>query len=117
MNFRILSSGALSALAGAAMLAVSAHPSPAFTLYSPSLEGPVAAADIQQVWWDRWGHWHPGYYHRPYYYYPYYYGYRPYYYGYGYRPYYGYGYRPGYVYPRYRHCWVGAYGVRHCYWR
>ena len=108
MNLRILSSGALSALAGAAMLAVSADPSPAFTLYSPSLEGPVAAADIQQVWYDRWGRWHPNYY-RPYYYHPYYYGYRPYYYG--------YGYRPGYVYPRYRHCWVGAYGGRHCYWR
>ncbi len=105
MTFRILSSGALSALTGAAMLAVSADPSPAFTLYSPSLEGPVAAADIQQVWYDRWGRWHPNYY-------------RPYYYGYGYRPYYyGYGYRPGYVYPRYRHCWVGAYGGRHCYWR
>jgi hypothetical protein len=106
MNLRILSSGALSALAGAAMLAVSADPSPAFTLYSPSLEGPVAAADIQQVWYDRWGRWHPNYYYRPYYYHPYYYGgyYRPYYYG-------------GYVYPRYRHCWYSAYGVRRCYWR
>ena len=105
MNFRILSSGALPALAGAAMLAVSADPSPAFTLYSPSLEGPVAAADIQQVWYDRWGRWHPNY--------PYYQalllrqGYRP----------YDYGYRPEYVYPRYRHCWVGAYGGRRCYWR
>ena len=103
MNFPILSRRALSALAGAAMLTVSADPSPAFTLYSPSLEGPVAA-DIQQAWYDRWGRWHPNYY-----YHPYYYGYRPYYYG--------YGYRPRYVYPRYRHCWVGAYGVRHCYWR
>ncbi len=109
MNFRIVSSGALSALAGAAMLAASAEPSPAFTLYSPSLQAPVAAADIEHVWYDRWGRWHPNYpyYHRPYYYHPYYYGYRPYYYG--------YGYRPRYVYPRYRHCWVGAYGVRHCY--
>jgi hypothetical protein len=76
MNFRILSSGALSALSGAAMLAVSADPSPAFTLNSPSLEGQVVAADIQQVWWDRWGRWHPNrwgwgwrhpYYWRPYY--------------------------------------------------
>ncbi len=105
MNLRILSSGALSALAGAAMLAVSTDPSPAFTLSSPSLERPFAA-DIQQAWWDRWGRWHPNYYYHPYYYHPYY---RPYYYG--------YGYRPGYVYPRYRHCWVGAYGGRHCYWR
>ena len=53
------------------MLAVSADPSPAFTLYSPSLEAPVAAADIQQVWYDRWGRWHPNYYY-PHYYYPYY---------------------------------------------
>jgi hypothetical protein len=97
MNLRILSSGALSALAGAAMLAVSASPSPGFTLSSPSLERPFAA-DIQQVWWDRWGRWHPNYYYHPYYYHPYY------------RPYY---YHP-YVYPLYRHCWY-AYGVRRCY--
>jgi hypothetical protein len=47
------------------MLTVSADPSPAFTLYSPSLEGPVAAADIQQTWYDRWGRWHPNYYYPP----------------------------------------------------
>ena len=89
MDLRILSSGALSALTGAAMLAVSASSSPAFTLSSPSLERPVAADGVQQVWYDRWGRWHPNYYYRPYYYHP-------------------------YVYPLYRHCWY-AYGVRRCY--
>jgi len=97
MNFRILLSGALSALTGAVMLAVSADPSVAFTLSSPSLEKPLAAADIQPVWWDRWGVWHPNYYYRPYYYRPYYY------------------YRP--VLRPYRHCWRNAWGVWHCYWR
>jgi hypothetical protein len=113
MNLRILSSGSLSALAGAAMLTLSADPSPAFTLYSPSLEAPVAAAGVQQVWYDRWGHWHPNYYHRPYYR-PYYYHryYPPYYYHPYYRPYY---YHP--YYHRYRHCWRNAYGVYRCYWR
>ncbi len=94
MNLRILSSGALPALTGAAMLAVSASPSPALTLSSPSLERPFAAAAIQQVWYDRWGRWHPNYYYHPYYYHPYY--------------------RPYYSHPYYRHCWY-AYGVRRCY--
>jgi hypothetical protein len=65
------------------MLAISSAPASAFTLTSPSLEKPVAAADITHVWchwhcggwgyhhgwgpgwgwhhrhcgWDRWGHW------------------------------------------------------------
>ena len=95
MNFGTLSSGALSALAGAAMLAASASPSPAFTLSSPSLERPFAASGVQQVWWDRWGRWHPNYYYHPYYYHPYYY-------------------HPYYYHPYYRHCWY-AYGVRRCY--
>src|SRR5271157_1094895 len=46
MAWRILSGGAIAALAGAAMLAASSDPSPAFTLESPSLETPVAAAGI-----------------------------------------------------------------------
>jgi hypothetical protein len=97
MVSRIVSGGALAALAGAAMLVVSSGPSSAFTLNAPSLQGPIASADIQQVWWDRWGRWHPNY---PYYYRPYYYGW--------YRPYYGY-YRP------YLHCWWTAWG-RRCRW-
>ena len=51
-----------SPLAGAAMLAVSIGPVSAFTLYEPRLEGPVASAQIEGVWWDRWGRWHPEYY-------------------------------------------------------
>ena len=83
---RIFNCGFAAALAGAAMLAISSAPASAFTLTSPSLERPVAAADIQHVWchwncggwhphpgwgpgpgpwgwhhphcgWDRWGHW------------------------------------------------------------
>jgi hypothetical protein len=41
------------------MLALTATPSSAFTLSSPSLEQPVASAGIDKVWWDRWGRWHP----------------------------------------------------------
>ena len=48
---RILVGGFAAALAGAAMLAISSAPASAFTLASPSLEKPVAAADIQHVWW------------------------------------------------------------------
>jgi hypothetical protein len=93
----------MSTFVGAAMLAVSADPSPAFTLYSPSLEKPVATDGVQQVWYDRWGRWHPNYYYRPYYYRPYYY--HPYYY-----------YRPYYYHP-YRRCWRNAWGAWRCYWR
>ena len=46
MALRILSRGAIAALAGAAMLAASSGPVRAFTLNSPSLEQPVAAAGI-----------------------------------------------------------------------
>lgn len=59
MSARILSGGVAAALAGAAMLALTATPSSAFTLSSPSLEQPVASAGVDQVWWDRWGRWHP----------------------------------------------------------
>ncbi len=58
MSLRILPGGAIAALAGATMLALSSAPSPAFTLSSPSLERPVAAADIEPVWWH--GGWHHG---------------------------------------------------------
>ena len=53
---RILVGGFAAALAGAAMLAISSAPASAFTLTSPSLEQPVAAADIQHVWC----HWNCG---------------------------------------------------------
>ena len=64
---RILVGGFAAALAGAAMLAISSAPASAFTLISPSLEKPVAAADITHVWchWNcgGWGYhhgWGPG---------------------------------------------------------
>jgi hypothetical protein len=41
------------------MLAISATSASAFTLSSPSLAPPVASANIQDVCWDRWGHWYP----------------------------------------------------------
>jgi hypothetical protein len=57
---RILVGGFAAVLAGAAMLATSSAPASAFTLTSPSLAPPVASANVDQVWWDRWGRWHPG---------------------------------------------------------
>ena len=56
---RILVGGFAAAVAGAAMLAISSAPASAFTLSSPSLQAPVAGANIDKVWWDRWGRWHP----------------------------------------------------------
>ena len=69
MMNRILVGGFAAALAGAAMLAISSAPASAFTLTSPSLEKPVATADIQHVWchWNcgwGWGY-HPGWGYRP----------------------------------------------------
>jgi len=89
--------GALAALTGATFaLAASAGPSPAFTLSAPSLAAPVAAADVEHVWWDRWGYWHPNH--------PW--GWRR--WGWGPR-YYGY-------YGPVRHCWRGPWGHLHCRW-
>ena len=85
---RILVGGFAAALAGAAMLAISSAPASAFTLASPSLEAPVASANVDRVWWDRWGRWHPG-------------------------PRWGYG-GPGPWGYHHRHCWRGPYGHPHC---
>jgi hypothetical protein len=96
MVLRILSGGAIAAIAGAAMLTLSSTPSSAFTLFAPSLEQPVAAADIQQVWWHGgwhrgWG-WHGGW-HR------------------------GWGWHGGWHrWGWRRHCWIGRWGYRHCVW-
>jgi hypothetical protein len=49
MVLRLLSRGAIAAVASATMLAASSAPSLAFTLSSPSLEQPVASADVQSV--------------------------------------------------------------------
>jgi hypothetical protein len=58
MVLRILSRGAIAAIAGTTMLAFSSVPAPAFTLSSPSLEQPVVGADVESVWWH--GGWHRG---------------------------------------------------------
>ena len=99
--------GVLAALAGAAMLLASSSQAPAFTLSSsPSLSGSALSPDLQEVWWDRWGGWHPNrwgwgwrrpYWHRPYYWRPYYHPWRPYYYS------------------PWRHCWWTPWG-RRCNW-
>jgi hypothetical protein len=99
MQSRTLANGALAALAGAAMLTISMGPASAFTLASPSLEQPVAAAQIDKVWWrgGGWG-WRGGGW-----------GWRG---GWGYRG--GWGWRGGYYGYGYRNCWRGYYGALHC---
>ena len=59
MKSRILSGAAAAALAGFALAVLSATPSSAFTLSGQGLDKPVAAADVDHVWYDRWGRWHP----------------------------------------------------------
>ena len=85
-------SAAVAAIVGGAMLAFSMTPASAFTLSGPSLAQPVAAAQIDHVWWR--GGWGGGW-------------------GYGG---WGYGWRGGYWGPGYRHCWRGYYGRLHCGW-
>ncbi|WP_158818258.1 hypothetical protein [Methylocapsa sp. S129] len=58
MSMLNLTNCSLAALAGATMLALSMSPASAFTLSGPSLGEPVASAEIEKVWWDRWGNWH-----------------------------------------------------------
>ncbi|HEY1944858.1 MAG TPA: hypothetical protein VGH40_22310 [Roseiarcus sp.] len=59
MFTRVWVGGTAAAVAGAAMLAISATSASAFTLSSPSLEQSMASSQIDHVWWDRWGRWHP----------------------------------------------------------
>jgi hypothetical protein len=56
MSTRNLTIYSLGALAGAAMLALSLSSASAFTLSGPSLTQPMAAAQIDKVWWRRWGY-------------------------------------------------------------
>jgi hypothetical protein len=91
MVLRILSGGAIAALAGAAMLALSSVPSSAFTLNAPSLERPVAAAEIETVYWRHWGWHHWGWHH---------WGWH----------------RWGWHHWGWHHCWIGRWGYRHCVW-
>jgi hypothetical protein len=101
MSLRSLASRSLAAGLGVAMLALSLSPSSALTIAGPPLGQSVASAQIDKVWWRRWG-WGPagifgglaagaivgsaiaG---------PGYYGYGPGYYG------------PGYYGPGYGGCW------------
>lgn len=98
MRTSLIPGGSAATLAGAAMMiAASSAPVSAFTLSSPSLAEPVLQADIEHVWWDRWGRWHPN---RPW--------------GWGWRPWY----RPYYWRPYYhpwRRCWWTWHG-RVCRW-
>ena len=91
MFSRAITGGLAAAAVGAAMLAISTTSASALTISQPSLAPAVAGADIQKVWWDRWGRWHPNH---------------PYYWGgsYYYRPYY------------HRHCWRNAWGYVRCGW-
>jgi hypothetical protein len=59
MVFRVMSGGAIAALAGAAMLALSSGPSFAFTLS----ERQVVNADIHDAYWHHWGWHHWGWHH------------------------------------------------------
>ena len=57
MFTRVLTGGAVAALAGVAMLAISASSASAFTLSSPSLEQPMASSSIDHVYWRHYGGW------------------------------------------------------------
>jgi hypothetical protein len=110
MNLRILSRGAIAAIAGATMLAASSAPAPAFTLSSPSLEQPVVSADVESVWWHGGWHrgWHGGWHrgwHRGWGWHG---GWHRYGWGGGWGPRYGFG--GGY------RCWWTPWGFRRCGW-
>ena len=68
MFSRLTKAGLIAALAGAALQVIASAPAEAFTLAAPSQAPVVAGADVDHVWWDRWGRWHPNhyYYYRPY---------------------------------------------------
>jgi hypothetical protein len=58
MSVKTLAKYTIAAISGASMLALSLSPAAAFTLSAPSLEQPVASAQIDKVWWH--GGWHHG---------------------------------------------------------
>ena len=119
--------------ASAAMVTASIDPAPAFTLAAPTLKQSVAAAQIDKVWWRRWGcGWGCGWgpfaivgaagalatgivaapvigvgrvVGGPYYYGPGYYGYAPAYYA-----------RPGYYGGGYGPCWRRVWGPNGWHW-
>lgn len=101
MSLRTFASYSTAAIVGAAMLALSQGPASAFTLSAPSLERPVASAEIDKAWWHGgWrGGWHGGW------------GWRGGWHG-------GWGWRgPGWGWRGYwgpGHCWRGYWGRVHC---
>ena len=107
MVLRILSPGAIAAIAGTTMLAFSSVPAPAFTLSSPSLEQPVVGADVESVWWH--GGWHRGWgWHGGWHRWGWGGGWHRWGYGWGGPRYYGFG--GGY------RCWWTPWGYRRCGW-
>jgi hypothetical protein len=104
MDLHIPSRRAIGALAGAAMLAASGAPSPAFTLSAPSLETPVVNGNVTPVYWH--GGWHSGWgWHRGW-------GWRGGWHRWGWGPGWGYGYGFGPVW----RCWWTPWGFRRCGW-
>ena len=65
MTTKTMTNHAIAAFGGATMLALTLSPASAFTLSAPSLEAPVAAAQIDKVWWGGWHHWHHHFWGRP----------------------------------------------------
>lgn len=104
--------GPLAALASAMLLmAAPAGTASALTLFSPSIAAPAPSPDVQPVWWDSWGRWHPNHRH---------WGWRR--WGWGPPPpppppwgFYGDGYGYRYGQPV-RHCWRGPWGAVRCRW-
>jgi hypothetical protein len=99
MSFRTVAKYTIAAIGGATMLATSLSPASAFTLAAPSLEQPVASAQIDKVWFN--GGWHHGW-------------------GGGWGWHHGWGggwaggYGGGYGYGGGPHCWRGYWGHLHC---
>ena len=60
MTIRTVAKYAIAAAGGATMLALTLSPASAFTLSAPALGQPVAAAQLEKVWWHGgWGWHHP----------------------------------------------------------
>jgi hypothetical protein len=95
MSVKTLAKYTIAAISGASMLALSLSPASAFTLSAPSLEQPVASAQIDKVWWH--GGWHHGWGG-----------------GWGWHHAWGYGGGWGYGDGWGPHCWRGYWGHLHC---
>jgi len=59
MFAKLTKAGLVAALAGATLQVLASAPAEAFTLSAPSQAPVVAGADVDHVWWDAWGRWHP----------------------------------------------------------